>query len=353
MALAPDSSPLDRERAVEVLSLTTLLKYDRVCDGSYALFRSIMKRLHSERWLWHPAQLSFIGAFGWDGSLPPIGDPKEILDFLENCLVAQESGVVQDYPIERVFCALAFSADEEVWRRSLQMVDFSQPRFVNGFCHALRRGAPYLLRRSMVFILPYLDGQLFNPDSKVLPSPKQAKTLVADWSSAVMVSLKQKPTDRLKKSAVTTLFSLMDSPFWREHIPAERLTILEHASLFGDEVPDPFRRCLQNPDVLTYLKETDRGMSILWVLIQWANYFHLSEDIKAGLETATVGAWAWGRRGEPAAFVSIMDTEISRLEREVQTYDPWSFEERAVTLRTRLEDLQVARGKLAKIKKSV
>jgi len=335
-----------------VLSLTTLLKYDKVCDGSYALFRSIMERLHSEHWLRDSVQLSFIGAFGWDGSLPPVGDPKGILEFLEHCLAAQESGVVQDHPIERVFCALAFSADEEVWRRSLQMVDFSQPRFVNGFCHALRRGAPYLLRRSTVFILPYLDEQLFNPDSGVPPSPEQARTLVIGWSSAVAAALKQKPTDRLKKSAVTTLFSLMDSPFWRKHIPAERLTILEHASLIGDEVPDPFRRCLQNPDVLTYLKETDRGMSILWVLIQWANFFHLSEDIKGGLETATVGAWAWGRRGEPAAFVSIMDTEISRLEREVQTYDPWSFEARAVTLRTRLEDLRGARKKLVKIKKS-
>lgn len=337
---------------MEALSLTTLLKYDKACDSNYALFRSIMATVHLEPWLWHPVQLSFIGAFGWDTSFPPIGDPKEMLDFLEHCLTTQESGVVQDHPIERVFCALAFSADEEAWRRSLEVVDFSQPRFVNGFCHALRRGAPYLLRRSTVLILSHLDEQLFNIDPNLLPSPRQASNLVTGWSSAVMGSLKQKPTNILKKSAVTTLFILMDSPFWREYIPAERLTILEHASVIGDDLPDPFCRCLQNPDILPYLKEANRGMSILWVLIQWVNFPHLSDDIKAQLEPATKEAWARGRRGDPGAFVSIIDKEIARLEREIQVYDPWSFETQAVKLRTKLEDLRGARKELVQVKKS-
>ena len=336
-----------------MLALTTLLKYDKARDSSYALFRSIMAMVHSEHWLWHPAQLSFIGAFGWDTSLPPVGDPKEILGFLEHCLATQESGIVQDHLIERVFCALGFSTDEEAWRLSLEIVNFSQPRFVNGFCHAFRQGAPYLLRRSTVYILPYLDEQLFKADWRIPPSPEQATALISGWASAVTVSLKEKPTDRLKKSAATTLFSLIDSPFWRKYIPGERLTILEHASVIGDEVPDPFRRCLQNPDVLEYLKEANQGMSILWVLIQWANYFHLPENIKARLEPDTVEAWARGRRGDPAAFVSTMDKEITRLQREIETYDSWSFETRVVTLRTRLEDLRGARKKLVKVKKSL
>jgi len=336
-----------------VLALTTLLKYDKARDSSYALFCSIMAMVHSEHWLWYPAQLSFQGAFSWDTSLPPVGNPKEILDFFEHCLTTQESGVIQDHLIERVFCVLAFSADEEFWKQSLQIVDFSQPRFVNGFCHALRRSAPYLLRRSAVFILPYLDEQLFKTDPRIPPSPEQATALVSGWSSAVVVALKKKSTDRLKKSAATTLFSLISSPFWRKYIPGERLTILEHASVIGDEVPDSFRRCLQNPDVPEYLKEKKGGMSILWVLIQWANYFHLPEDIKAQLGPATVEAWALGRRGDPAAFVSTMDKEISRLEQEIQTYGPWSFETRVVTLRTRLEDLQGARKKLIRVKKSL
>ena len=327
------------------------MKHEKVCDSSYALFRIIMAKVHPERWLWLPAQISFVGAFGWDTSLPAVGDPKEMLDFLEHCLVIQESGVVQDCPIERVFCALAFSADEEVWRRSLEMINFSQPRFVNGFRHALRHGAPYLLRRSTVLILPYLDGQLFNADPNDLPNAEQASALVTNWASAVVVALKTKPTDHLKKSAVATLFSLMDSPFWRKYIPAEQLTILEHASVIADELPDSFRRCLRNPDVLPYLEKANRGMSILWVLIQWANFFHLSDRIKDELESVTIQAWARGRRGDPAAFVSIMDREIDRLEQVIQTYDPWLFETRVVELRARLEDLQGARKRLVKVKK--
>jgi hypothetical protein len=335
-----------------VLKLTSLLKYDKACDGNYALFRSIMGTVHTDHWLWYPAQLSFTGAFGWDVSLPSIGDPKEMLGFLEHCLATQEPGVVQDYPIERVFCALGFSANEEDWRRSREIIDFSQPQFINGFCRALRRGASYLLRRSTVFILPHLDEQLFVTGSKILlPSPIQAETLVNGWCSAVTVALKEKPTDPLKRSAVTTLFSLIDSPFWRKYIPGERLTILTYASVIDDELPDPFRRCLQNPAILPYLKGANQGMSILWVLIQWVNVFHLSEDIKAQLESTTAEAWARGRRGDPAAFISTMDKEMARLEGEIQTHDPWSFETRVEELRSRLEELQEARGRLVKIKR--
>jgi len=82
-ALSPDSSSLDQERALRVLTLITLLKDDRARDSSYALFRNIMGTVNSEPWFWHPAQLSFMGAFGWDTSLPPVGEPREILDFLK------------------------------------------------------------------------------------------------------------------------------------------------------------------------------------------------------------------------------------------------------------------------------
>jgi len=269
-----------------------------------------------------------MGAVDWDTSLPPVGEPREILDFLKYRLVTHGSGIVQDRPTERVFCALAFSADEEVWRRSLQIVDFSQPLFVTGLCDALRPDASYLLRRSAVLILSYLDEQLFRTDWRILPSPDDAKALVLDWSFAVVVALERKSKDHLKMSVVTTLFSFMD------------------------EVSDPFYRCLRNPDILPCLKGTNREMSILWVLIQWANYFHLTEDVKTRLESATLEVWARGRRGDPAAFVSTVSKEISRLDREIQAHDQGSFGARVVTLRTRLEDLQEARKRLVKVKKS-
>ena len=337
------------------MDLVTLWKDDRVCDSSYTLFRRIMPTVHSDNWYWHPAWLSFRGAFGWDSSLPPVGGPEEMLDFLKQSLVIQESGIDQDELIERVFCALAFSADEEVWRRIHEIVDFSEPLFVNGLRHALRRSAPYLLKRSTVFILPSLDEQLFksNVNSRVPPDPASAMSIVAGWSSAVVKALKENATDHLKWSAVTTLFSFMDSPFWRKYIPPERLSILGYASVIRNEVPDPFRRCLQNPEILPYLKEKNKEMSILWVLIQWVNYPHLSERAKTELEeSATREVWAGGRRGDPASFISIMDKEIARLQQEIQAYDAWSFDARVVRLRENLDDLQGARKKLVKIKKS-
>jgi hypothetical protein len=112
----------------------------------------------------------------------------------------------------------------------------------------------------------------------------------------VTVPLKEKPTDLVKRLAVTTLFSLMDSPFWRKCIPGGCLMILRYASVINDELLDPFRRCLQNPAILLYLKGENQGMSILWVLIQWVNVFHLSERIKTQLESMGSGTpWKSGR----------------------------------------------------------
>lgn len=64
-------------------------------------------------------------------------------------------------------------------------------------------------------------------------------------------------------------------------------------------------------------------MSILWVLIrgQRVKYSHLPGCIEDQLESTTVEAWARGRRGDPAASVSIVDTEVACLEREIQIYD--------------------------------
>ena len=63
-------------------------------------------------------------------------------------------------------------------------------------------------------------------------------------------------------------------------------------------------------------------------------------------------AWARGRRGDPAPFISVTDKETPRLEREIQTYDPRSFETRVAKLTARLEDLQGARKRPVKVKKS-
>jgi len=79
-------------------------------------------------------------------------------------------------------------------------------------------------------------------------------------------------------------------------------------------------------------------MSILWALIQRTIFFRLSDNI-IQLESATVETWARGRRGDPASFISITDKEIPRLEREIQTYGPRSFETRVAKLTARLEDL--------------
>ena len=328
------------------------LKQERLSTESYDLFLTIMANVDSDNRLWHLAELSLIGAFQWEfPTQPHVGDPAELMRFLEHCLLEREAGNV-DLPLERVYLALA-DTPSEVIDEGIARVDFTQPLFFNGICRALRKGEPYLLRRAAVLFLPHLDTQFFNMDRFF--SSDQVDEFISGWSSFAGESLEREPCTLLAGALFATLMGLLDSPFWRRYIPPERWNILASPGIgmVGERVPPSFLRCAKNPAVIPYLEQVgDGGPGVLthWATILWAKYPDLSKDVREQLGKVTDRmAGDTSYPGHPA-YLDVVNEQIKQIEGNLDSHS-WSLGEAVVELRERLRSLRDARGVLESIEK--
>ena len=270
------------------------LKRKEVCIQSAELFCTVMADVVSDSWLWEPAELLLTSAFKWDMIRPAIKDPTPFVEFLRRCLLEQANGLPRDEPIEQIMHAIAAAPADEI-SEGLGRVDFTEPLFFNGICHALRKDAPPRLQRLIVIFLRHLDAQYFNTNDTSNPnrafSKEQASMLVVRWSASGKKSWDTRQHPLLGQALVTTFMGLLDSPLWREHIPEERWDILKLLGRVGEgQLPHSFYRCLNNLTILPCLEEKrDKGSvaSTHWLAIMWAWYPDLSEDVKTQLENTT------------------------------------------------------------------
>jgi len=321
------------------------MKQEMLCVESYKIFRMVMGTVELYKWLWGPAELLMFGAFKWHMEPPSTGDPAELVRFLRHSLLERESGLVRDEPIERIMLALAGATADELGG-GLEKVDFTEPLFFDGICRALGKEAPYRLRRATVAFLRHLDAQFFDPNKMF--SEEQATTLVSGWSVSARESWDKNLNPVLAEALVTTLMGLLHSPFWREHIPAERWDILRIIGSLGGSLPRSLYRCFGDPTIIPYLRvrHCDSGAFTQWVAILWMKYPDLSEEVKAQLMEATEEIAGWPRN-DISTYLTILDGEIERDEKRIDVQKSWSFEEEAVRLRARHDTLLSARNMLA------
>ncbi|KAF9782708.1 hypothetical protein BJ322DRAFT_1072149 [Thelephora terrestris] len=352
LAVSPRSSASSRRLAVGVLELVAHLKQEKVCVESYSLFLTILENADSNDWLWHPAALSLIGAFKWGVPRPHVEDPTPLVRFLAHCFSEQENGIQVDIPLERTMLALA-GALPEVIGDGIGRVDFTQPLFFNGICRALRNGSPYLLRRATVIFLRHLDSQLFEANKTF--SDEKVDEFISGWSSSAQESLEKKDGFLLSEAVFGTLMGMLDSLYWRKHIPEDRwdaITLL--GGIAEERIPSSFYRCAKNPTIIPYLKQADAdGPDILpqWVAILWAKYYDLSGEVKSQLEAETKKLMDWSTKHFLSTYQEIVEGQIEQIEERINSHASWSFGEEVARLRKRLESLRYGRGVLISIQK--
>jgi hypothetical protein len=338
---------------MEVLELVADLNEDKLCTESYKLFLAIMDTADSDDRFRRPAELSLIGAFKW-GTLnrPHVGDPTSLLRFLEYCLLEQEKGVAVDVPVERIMLALA-GAPIEVISDGIAKFDFTLPLFFNGICRALGSDVPYHLRRATNAFLRHLDAQFFNTNKTF--SAAQVDAFISGWSSSAQELLKKEPGRFLNQSLFSTLMGMLDSPFWREHIPKDQWNIL---TLLGpmpkENIPPSFFRCVNNPTIIPHMERAGyRGRTILvqWAAISWAKYPDLSEEVRSQLENATKVIMDGPAKGNLATYESIVEGQIKQIGDKIDSHASRPFGEDVAELRKRQGLLRTARGALISIQK--
>ena len=330
------------------LELLMPLKQKEVCIQSAELFRTIMTDVASDGSLWRPAGLSLAGAFKWDMVRPVVKDTVPFMCFLRRCLSEQEGGLPRDEPIEYVIHAIAAAPADEV-SEGLARVDFTEPLFFDGICHALRKDATTRLRRLTVILLRHLDAQYFNTNKTF--SKEQATVLVDRWSASGKISWDTKLHPVLGEALVTTLMGLLDSQFWREYIPEERWDIFKLLGGVNEaHLPHSFYRCLSNTDILPFLEERGNrgsGACAQWLAIMWAWYPDLSAAVRAQLEGTTKKQ----PQNHISIYLSIAQREREQVRARLTSHHSWSLEEDKDIdrLRARYDALREACGKLSEI----
>jgi hypothetical protein len=175
---------------------------------------------------------------------------------------------------------------------------------------------------------------------------------MSKWSTSAKESWDKDLTQVLSEALVTTLMGLLDSPFWRDHIPKERWDILRLISGLGGKLPRSLYRCFKNLTIIPHLRGMrmrDGGPDVYtqWVAILWMKYPDLSEEVKTQLMKTTKEIANGLSKNNISTYLSLLDKEIERDRNRIGAHASWSFEEDVVKSRKRHDTLLLARQKLA------
>lgn len=313
-----NSSPTTGEidRALEVLELIDPLIGNSAAQNSYELFHVIMQAplslAFSEEKKWKASRLAMHGAYKWDEHLPSVGDPQDILTFLDHHLnLTTIFGKTRDGAIKDALHALTHASRFSTI--ALGYLRPAEPLFVRGICHALQDNQPLHLRRAALSFLPLISDNWFNTPNPIM-EPDQMKSLCMDWASAVDGI---KRTDDLEQANLAVLLGMIESPHWRPHIIAGKWKLLERFT----SIPynsQPLRRCINNPGLMDAIRSTgDPAATALWLAILWYNYEELLPQAKERLEVVTKEVAESGEMGIETCL-SVVGSELERVDRALR-----------------------------------
>ena len=336
--------------ALEAMELVAPFPGNDIALKSYHLFHVVMQApvspAYSQEKKWEASCHTMYGAYKWDKFLPWVEDPQDILTFLDyHSNSATQGSQNQDKPIQSALRALAY-ASGPVTREALKSFDLTKPSFVRGIRDALQDDKPFQLRKAALFFLPLIGDRWFNTPDPIMEA-EQMRNLCVDWASAVDDI---EHTSDVQKAVLTVLFGMIDSPHWRPHIIVEKWSLLEYFTSVPDDSA-PLRRCIDNPELMDEIKNVGNPAAmVLWLAILWLKYKELIPQVQEQLETFTKEVAQGGKRTGLDMCLSMMDSELKKVEDALEQYNAWSTDPVAVALRTKVDNLQQARVALVGLK---
>lgn len=342
----------DIDRALQAMALIAPFSQDQIATKSYHLFRVIMQApisfSFSQEKKWEAARLAVHGAYKWDKFLPWVDDPQDILVFLDHHFdLATRGGEDQDEPIQNALRALAY-ASNAVTTEALNRFNPTEPSFIRGICYVYQKEELFQLRKAALFLLPLIGDRWFNTPNPIM-EPDQMRNLCVDWASAVD-SIEH--TEEVQRAALAVLFGMINSPHWRPHIVTEKWGLLHYFTSLPDDFP-PLRRCLDNLELTDVISEVDNPEAVTaWLTILWLRYGELVPEVREKLEMATKVIAQSDRRTDLDLYLTVMDSELTRVEDLLAQYHTRFMDPAAAALRTKKGHLEQARVSLFALKRN-
>lgn len=339
------------DRACDAMKLIAPVEDNTVCQNSYSLFRTIIVSSFDKEDLWKAARFAVHGAYKWDRFLPWVQDPNDLIKFLSHHFELQAKGEdeIAVEPIQDTLRALAYASGEATVE-ALRKFDPTEKWFINGVRKAFESDRGFQTRKASLFLMPVIQDRWFDDSLKedVMPDEQKAE-FCKNWSSAVDGI---EHTHDVKKATASTLFSLLNSNKWRPHINEDKLKLMEWFTVLPDE-SKPFSACKKNPEILSWLRskaetptegegknssKANQGLMKLWLAILWLDYVELPEAVRDQVLEVTKVVISKVRHD--VNFVTVvMEAEKERYQTELKEYPLWSIDDKATTLRTRVDNL--------------
>ena len=347
----PSPTTDEIDRALESMELIAPLSDKNVAQKSYELFHVVMHAPISPTYpqdkKWEASCRTIHGAYKWDKFLPWVGDPHDILTFLDHHFELAIGGKNQDEPIQNALRALAY-ASGPVTIEALKHFDPTNPSFVSGICYVFQSDRPFEIRKAALFLLPLIGDEWFNSPHPIMESD-QMKSLCVDWASAVDVI---DHSSDVQEATLATLFGMINSPHWRPHIVADKWKLLEYFPSVPDD-SQPLKRCVDNPELMDAIRNVANPAAMtLWMKILWLKYKELVPTVQAQLEKVTKEIAQGRKRGDLDMYQTAIEAELTKAENALTQHTTWSTEPIAVALRMKIENLQHAKHGLVSLKRS-
>ena len=333
------------------MKLIAPVEDNTVCQSSYALFRTIIVSPFDKEDIWKASRFAVHGAYKWDRFLPWVQDPSDLLKFLSHHLDLQARGEheIAEEAIQDTLRALAY-ASGEVTIEALKKFDPTDKWFVNGIRKAFEDGRPFQTRKAALFLMPVIQDRWFDDSSEEdVVAEDQKAEFCKHWASAVDGI---EHTHDVKKAASSTLFSMLNSGRWRSHITEDKLKLMEWFSVLPDD-SKPFAACKKNPEILPWLKSradkptegegknsarANEGLLKLWLALLWFDYVNLPEVVRDQVLEMTKLVISKVRH-DVNFITAVMEAEKERYQNELKEFPLWSIDDKATTLRTKVDNL--------------
>jgi hypothetical protein len=333
------------------LELIAPLSDNEIPQKSYQLFHVVMEApvslAFSQEKKWVASRLTMHGAYKWDKHLPWVENPQHVLAFLNHHFdLATRDGQGQDEPIQNALRALAYASGPSTIE-ALEDFDSTEPSFLRGICRIYQDDKPLQLHKAALFLLPLIGDKWFNT-SRPIMEPDEMRSLCVNWASAVD---RIDHSQEVQKATLVVFLGMMNSPHWRPHIVPEKWKLLEYFASIPDD-SQPLRRCINNVELMEAIKSIENPIAMaLWPEILWLRHKELIPEVREQLETVTKEIAQGRRKGDLEACLSAMDSELGKAEDALIQFTTWSTDPQAIALRTKIDNLQQARGSLVAIRR--
>jgi len=353
------SKSIQMPLALRALRLVTRLRVVDVSNASYEMFKMIMASNDLTDRHWEAARLLVEGAWikNIEDSPPPLGEPTEILKFLDHHLGLQGAGEDHGSSITSAMDAILVDGWRYCdWAQPPPLIvecvgkfDCLSPSFIRGVRSALCPDNAFRLRGRAVDLVSLISNQLFNSPTPVM-EPEEMSEFSEHLAVYMIDHVNHGP--QIQRRGVTILFEMLRSPEWRKHIATRLWSMFAHSTR-AYEKQESLKWCLQNAiELLEFTRELPDGEGLRWWYgTLWFYYDKLDTTVRDEVENIARDMSLGDGLSELNMYLDLIGREVAMVRKEVD--DLIMYESRpaeyVMKLRDRLVTLEGNQYRLGRI----